>query len=192
MTGKDQVFISQINSKKIPAFKELFDMYYNSLVLFAVKYVKRQDAAEDIVQELLVYIWERGPSFSSFIGLKTFLYTSVRNNCMDYLKHKNVEQRYATSFSSNSDNDDLDDKVMKEELYRMLVEAINKLPRRCRKVFELHMCNKKNKEIAQELQLSVLTVKTQKKRAVHHLKELLGDNFSIIFLIFLYPLLMVK
>lgn len=182
MADKEEDFIQRINSKKVSAFKELFNEFYNSLVLFAMKFVEQQDVAEDVVQDLFVFIWERDTTYSSYMGLKTFLYNSVRNNCLDYLKHRNVEKRYVSLLSSGTNEDDgLDDKIMKEELYRMLIEAINELPGRCREIFEYHMKGKRNEEIARDLGLSIMTVKTQKKRAVRYLKERLGENYLIFF-----------
>lgn len=182
MIEKDEIFLQKINSKEIPAFEELFNRYYNSLVLFAMKYVKLQEIAEDIVQDLFVIVWERDTVFLSFSGLSSFLYNSVRNNCLDHLKHKDVEKRYVNYLETSVENDDgLDDKVMKEELYRMLIETVNELPNRCRKIFESHMKGKTNEEIARDLGLSILTVKTQKKRAVRYLKERLGENYLIFF-----------
>ena len=78
------------------------------------------------------------------------------------------------------EEDDEDYRVMREEMYRELHRAVDELPDRCRAVFELHLQRKKNEEIAQLLKLSVETVKTQKKKAMHTLRERLGKLFDIL------------
>ena len=78
------------------------------------------------------------------------------------------------------DEEDEDYRLMREEMYRALHRAVDELPERCRQVFELHLQGKKNEEIAQMLELSVETVKTQKKKAMHFLREWLGELFYIL------------
>lgn len=182
MIDKEEDFIRQINLKKVVAFRMLFNEFYGALVVFAMRFVEQQEVAEDIVQDLFTAMWERDARYSSYPGLKTFLYNSVRNNCLDYLKHRNVEKKYIDSLTFGEyATDELDDKIMKEELYRMLVMAIHDLPYRCREIFEMHMQGKRNEEIARMLGLSIMTVKTQKKRAVQYLKRRLGDAYMIFF-----------
>ena len=69
---------------------------------------------------------------------------------------------------------------MREELYRELHRTVDELPKRCRQVFELHLQGKKNEEIAQVLELSVETVKTQKKKAMYFLRERLGKSYYLL------------
>ena len=73
----DELLIEQLNRKEVKAFKELFDRFYRYLVLYAMKWVERQEEAEDIVQDLFVQIWERDTCYSSYYGFKNFLYLSL-------------------------------------------------------------------------------------------------------------------
>ena len=182
----EEYFMQQIHSKKASAFKKLFDEFYRPLVSFAMKFTDNQAISEDLVQDLFVTLWERDTSYSSYAGFKTFLYNTIRNGCLDYLRHQNVEQKYLDYLISlEKKEDELDDKIMKEELYQMLINTINELPQRCREVLELHMKGSKNEDIAKELGLSILTVKTQKKRALFYLKKKL-TSVTLFFDLFLY------
>lgn len=177
---KEQEFLQDIHSKHAAAFKELFREFHNSLVLFAMGFVEQQDVAEDIVQEVFIVVWERDSRYPTYNALRSFLYNSVKNSCLNYLKHKNVEQKYLASLGLEDDKEDMDMKIMEEELYRMLFRTIDELPDKCRNIFLLHLDGKRNEEIALLLNLSVLTVKTQKKRAMQYIREHLGGVYFVL------------
>ena len=98
---------------------------------------------------------------------------------MNHLKHKNVEEKYLASLNLENEGDDIDLKMMEEELYRLLFKTIDELPDKCRNIFLLHLEGKGNEEIALLLNLSILTVKTQKKRAMSYIRERLGRVYFV-------------
>lgn len=181
MQNKRERFLQQINAKEAEAFKELFRVFYGTLVQFSVNYVGQQDVAEDIVQEVFVSVWEKDTLYPTYNAFRSFLYNSVRNASLNYLKHKNVEEKYFASLAGEEENEDeVDLKIMEEELYRMLFETIDELPEKCRNIFLLHLEGKGNEEIALLLNLSILTVKTQKKRAMQFIRERLGTTYFLL------------
>ena len=95
MKTKEEIFIEQINLKRREAYHELFRRFYRSLVIFALKYIDEQGEAEDIVQELFVSVWEKEEKFMSYASFRVFLYNAVRNTCLNRIKHKKVEEKYA-------------------------------------------------------------------------------------------------
>lgn len=169
-------FMRQLHEKHPGAFRLLFVNFYNSLVYFAMGYVREKELAEDIVQELFMQIWESDTRYMSYTSFKTFLYTSVRNACVNLLKHKEVEEKYL-QYAGTRETEDL--RVMEEEIYRLLLRAVDELPPRCREVFEQVLAGKKNDEIAEILKISVLTVKKQKNIGLQILKEKLGKLYEI-------------
>ena len=178
-----------INRKDI--FERLFSDYYGILVCYAQKYTKREDIAEDIVQDVFASLWEENRIFPTQPNFRSFLYISIRNAAFDYLRHQNVESRYieealtANRFLS-------DDSFQKEEVFRLLFKQIDLLPERCREIFLLHLEGYDNDAIAKKLSLSIETVKTQKKRAMktlrNNLKEKLQKKYpdTSFFILFLY------
>lgn len=182
MDRQEEEFIKRINEKQNHAFQRLFHELYRSLVYFSYGYVERKDVAEDIVQEAIVRLWENSSSYPSYNSLKTYLYISVRNASMDYCRHKQVEHRYLSQVMANSGNneEELDLKIMQEELYRSLLQVIEELPPRCQEIFKLHLSGLKNEEIAQQLSLSIETVKTQKKKAMLYLRKRLSGTFFLL------------
>ena len=184
----DEEFLQRINGKDEGAFRRLFADFYNALVSYAMGFVARQDVAEDIVQDLFVVLWERAAPFASYDSFKTFLYHSVRNASLNHLKRGEVEAKYVAAQSEIDESpDDIDRKIMEEELYRLLFATIDELPPACKRVFELHLEGKGNEEIAALLRLSVETVKTQKKRAMAYLRERLGDAYFLLLAMRLLP-----
>ena len=165
-------FIDQINRKQMPAFRELFGTFYRYLVLYALRYVKQQEVAEDVVQEVFIAIWESDKKYNSYHGFRAFLYDSVKNRCLNYLKHQEVERRHAEILLWEQDEEDEDYRLMREEMYRALHRAVDELPERCRQVFKLHL-----------LELSVETVKTQKKKAMYFLRERLGKSYYLLIIL---------
>ena len=179
MPKREEQFLQRINAKQPEAFRELFSEFYNSLVLFAIGFVEQQDVAEDIVQETFITVWENKKTFNSYQGLKAYLYELVQNKCTNYLKHRQVEDKYASYVKTTGEEAEGDYSLMQEEIYRELYMAVRELPEKCQRVFELHLEGKKNDEIAEILGISVLTVKSHKQNAIHILKEKMGNLFLL-------------
>ena len=108
MGMQPEEFIDQINRKQMPAFRELFGSFYRYLVLYAMRYVRQQEVSEDIVQEVFIAIWESDKKYNSYHGFRAFLYDSVKNRCLNYLKHQEVERRHAEILLQEQDEEDED------------------------------------------------------------------------------------
>lgn len=186
MKNKEELFIERINRKHRGAYRELFQEFYPALVMFAMKYLGKREEAEDVVQDVFVTIWEKQERFHSYRAFRVFLYNAVRNTCLNHIKHRNVEEKYAAYYlTQDASAETMDFDMAEEELYRQLFKTIDELPARCREIFLLHLDGKKNEEIAEELHLAVHTVKTQKKRALHYLHQHLG-SFGLLLLFMLH------
>ena len=176
-----EISIEQINKLDATAFRMLYKSYYKALVCYAIQITGESGAA----QELLSTIWEKQMSFKSLVSFKAYLYNSVRNASIDYLKHKDVEfdylQKIIESHQEYRVGDEEEDDFFTEEIFRQLFMTIDSLPERCKQVFLLHMEGKKNEEIAAALYVSLETVKTQKKRAMSLLRKKLSPyHFALL------------
>ena len=109
-------------------------------------------------------------TFPTFTAFRSYLYTYVRNTALDYLKHQHIEQDYANKMAEMPEMPE-EDELNREEEYQKLFSLIDELPEQCRKVFLMALDGKKKKEIADALQISVVTVKTQKMRAMQKIKK---------------------
>lgn len=177
---EEQAFIDQLNRKQPEAFRMLFCNYGRSLILYALGYHVDQDVAEDIVQEVFINLYEGKMFFSSPGYLRAFLYTSVRNSVLNYLKHKKIEQYYLRQTELEEieeEKEEIELKILKEEVYRRIFAILETLPAQCRRIFEMHLEGHGNEEIANLLHLSIHTVKTQKKRVMQKLRLQLGHLY---------------
>lgn len=171
MEEEEQRFIQGINEKRETAFRELYRRFRNYLVVFATRTVKSVDVAEDIVQEVFISIWESEKVWNSYAGFKSFLYDAVQNRCLNHLKHEDVRRRHEEYVQQFGEEDDEEDRVMREEVYRKIYILAKGLPEKCRRVFELSLEGKKNEEIAVALDISELTVKAHKQNALRYFRE---------------------
>ena len=175
MQWNEDTFLRRLNAKDERAYEELFRAYYRALVRFSFDYVKVWEDAEDVVQRVLVALWEGRAAFATGNALRNFFYNGVRNASLNCLKHRAAEANALSSLEAESaDDDDLDEKVMREELYRLLYEAIDELPERCREIVVLHYYQQLSiAEIARMLNVSASTVSTQLSRGKKKLRAAL-------------------
>ncbi|MCH7534742.1 MAG: RNA polymerase sigma-70 factor [Bacteroidetes bacterium] len=165
------------------AFEYVFDSYFNALCSFGCKYLKDLSTTEDIVQEVFVAFWGNRKNFSHINAIKSFLYTSVRNKCLNQLKHQIVVQKHETDLTYQLESDShFSEHVIEEETFNRLYAEINNLPDACQKIMLLALNGSKNQEIADKLEITVNTVKTQKKIAYSKLKDQLGPVLSAVLL----------
>ena len=188
--GSSKSYIhDRLEAGDLKAFEMLYNKQYKSLCHFAQRFVFDLDTAREIVQEVFVHIWEKRASIPDKISLETYLYTSVRNKCLDYLKHLNIKYEYEKmrfreiqelgNTTNNTINYPLDG-LITAELEQAIKTAIENLPDKCREVFELSRHGGlKYREIAEELSISVKTVETHMSRAIHALKEELSGFLNV-------------
>lgn len=168
-------------------FNKVFNELYIPLVMFAKKISNNnQDLAEDIVQDVFANLLLKKTIFKSKISLKSYLYISVKNSFLNLQKHNNIKQLYFKEKQSSHLFGDAAfyDQILEEEVKYQLYKALDLLPNRCKKVFELSLKGLKNNEIATEMKISVATVKFHKKKGKKLLKKVLSPILYNIFLIY--------
>ena len=155
------------------SFSELYLMYYPKLVRFAKEFVVLEEDAENITQDVFTDLWERRDAIDHIENVNAYLFRLVRNRCLDYLKHKVFEQKYAENVQASFeielnlklqslDRFDVSDISEGNEMERLVRDAINSLPKRCRDIFLLsRMKGLKYREISEKLGISVNTVECQ-------------------------------
>lgn len=166
-------------------FESCFKELYPSLCGFAFQYLKDRDVSEDIVQDAFMKVWDKYSQFNQFYKLKAFLYISVRNSSINYLENLKVANKYYESNSGYNIEEDADFemRIIENEVNMLLYKAIDSLPHQTQNIIRLSIGNKKNQEIADELNISIDTVKTLKKRAYKTLRDTLSDHYLTIALL---------
>ncbi len=173
--------IDKLNNRDRESLKTFFRSFYPSVCVFANKYVHDSDLSEDFAQEAFLSFWLSEYKFADIKALKGFIYTSARNLCLNYIKSKTIRDGInQTLMKSESFFHDL---IVEEETYRIIHQAIEQLPPQSQKIITLFINGYKNPEIADELNISINTVKSLKKSAYSKLKELLKDNVYVLFVL---------
>ena len=164
-------------------FKRIFDHHFKSLCAFGYRYVQETSVAEDMVQEVFISFWEKRENFNHEKAIKAFLYTSVRNKCLNFLKHKTVLQKHEGNLIYELESETFfTQHVIEEETFNQLYVEIEHLPNSAQKIILLALKGLKNKEIADTLNISENTVKTQKKIAYKKLRTKLSPIINGILL----------
>ncbi len=162
-------------------FKALYYKYYDSLVLFGQKFIHDQAMIEDIVQESFIKLWMRRNNFDNAYAIRAFLYKAVRNACVNHLDHLRVRQKFNQEVASHVYSDEyFVQHVIEEEVHRIISEAVQQLPESAREIYLMSLNGVKNNEIAEDLSISINTVKTQKMRAKKILREKLKNIYTIL------------
>jgi RNA polymerase sigma-70 factor (family 1) len=175
------------NNLTLKEYSDLFDNVYKPLCLFANKYIESLEVSKDIVQDVFVKIWEDKIEFQNKNAIKSYLYTSVKNKSLDYLKSKFYK---STDFLSiiKLENLQTEPFFLRElvivETSNIIEKAINTLPNKCAKIIKLSLNGLTNVKIANELGLSINTIKAQKRIAYKRLKPLLKGYFVFIGFVF--------
>lgn len=162
-------------------FRHIFDKYYIALCMFANQYVEDEAVASDIAQDCFVKLWQLREDFMYVHQIKAFLYTAVRNKALNELEHTKVMNEYAQKIIEMKKDSFFHDKVVEEESYRILTEAIDKLPPKMKAIMRLALEGKSNTEIAETLNVSGETVHSLKKIAYRKLRQYLKEYYYLIF-----------
>lgn len=165
-------------------FRKLFDGFYIPLCVFADKYIEDVELSADIVQECFIKLWQIRSEFFYLHQVKSFLYTSVRNRCLNEIEHSKIVSEYARKVIEKNKESFFHDHVIEEETYRILVGGINKLPKQMKAIMMLALEGTPNGEIAEELNVSIDTVKSLKKIAYKKLREILKEYYYLLFFVF--------
>ena len=175
--------IKHINRGDRKAFREVFDHYFSALAAFGYKYIPDQFAVEDMVQESFISFWEKRKDFEHINAIKSFLYTSVRNKCLNQIKHQAVRKKHEPALVYELESEQhFTAHVIEEETFNQLHLEIRELPESAQEIMLLALNGLKNQEIADELNISLNTVKTQKKIGYSKLKDRLGHKFNTLLL----------
>jgi RNA polymerase sigma-70 factor (ECF subfamily) len=176
LSNRNQISsFKEIKAGDQSAYESLFRACYADLCGFANQFVKDIDAAEDVVQEMFVKLWESRATLSIDRSVNSYLYRAVRNTCLNYLKHQQVKQEHLLHVE-RSDSATHEDPLSELELQQRIDKILDGLPTECRRVFELSRSEGlKYKEIAEKLSISVKTVENQMGKALKRFRTELKD-----------------
>lgn len=177
----------------VDIFEELFALYYPRLKNYANSLLKNQDEANDVVQDVFFQLWENQQSLDSGQNISSFVFTILRNKCLNILKRRIVEEKYLhhqahfpseelyhISFEKSGEFVSLE-----ELLHNELLRLIEKMPEKCGMAFRLKWIEgKKNREIAEEMNISTSMVDKHLAKGLVFARENLNPNLFLFFVWF--------
>ena len=178
MTEKQ--IIENINKGDFNTFQYLYKKYYSPLCNYAFCFIREKATAEETVQDLFVRLWDKQGQLNITGSLKSYLFISVRNQCLNHLKHLKVVQRFNESYNQIlKDAQDYyiitqesgDSMMIAEELQEIIKKEIELLPEQCRKILKMSRFEGlTHQEIANKLGITINTVHRQTSIALEKLR----------------------
>lgn len=180
-------FLKAINQKNAKAWEKLYHNYYASLCSYAGKIVGEAGIPEDIVQDCLIRLWRGKVEFSEMRALTAWLYKSVYHASISVLREKQAQQRLQKEWQTEpfTDEEQMVKMALKEEVISRFYEVLHQMPLQQQEILLHSLKGLKVQEIAEVMNISENTVKTQKKRAYLFVREQLGDRvLQVLFILF--------
>lgn len=182
---QDKISFEAIRNGDLKEFEVLFKKYFASMCIVAHRYIANTQAAEDIVQDIFIRLWEKKEEYKDIPDLQVFLYVLVKNRCIDYLRSQKDTVEYTQS-ELVKQADVFEDIVQEEEICRLIDEAIASLPPQSARIMNFVLAGKQNKEIAENLNISVNSVKTLKYNALNTLRKMLEEKYYSLLMLITY------
>lgn len=171
-------------------YKEIFELYYVPLCYYARKFGLDHYESEEVVQQVFLKIWERRKKLLLEKSIQSYLYQSVKNEGINYLKQKKAfaknKEEYTlkikeSEFFSMISEEDGTSAILARELEQKVNDAIEKLPEKCKEIFLLSRKEYLTmKDIADKLDISVNTVQKQISIAIFKLKDMLKGYITVL------------
>ncbi|CAL1517946.1 RNA polymerase sigma-70 factor [Chitinophaga sp. MM2321] len=157
------------------AFACLFRHFYDRLIHFCVQYVHVTEAAEEIVSDVFVKLWNRRSELDKVNNLQVYLFVAVKNHSLNYLEqysHLRIVPLHESGMANLRNSVDLERDLEWKEMRFKMDQIVESLPEQCRRIFKLIKEDGfKYKEVAQILNISPRTVETQLFRAMRRLND---------------------
>lgn len=174
--GNQQFILNELQKGNERAFDTIFKLYYMSLCQFSYSFIKDQDTAENLVQEVFVKLWEKRENMTNIENLLSYLMGMVRNQSVDFLRKEKTNSKIYNQLRPESSGNTTEEQISKNEFEEKLLKSILNLPERCRTAIEMSRFDGfSNKEIAQKMEISVKGVEALIGRSLKLLRSELQE-----------------
>ncbi|TKG93480.1 RNA polymerase sigma-70 factor [Puteibacter caeruleilacunae] len=187
MNISEQLIIRNLESGDVNTFEFIFREMHAELYAYAGKFIDEQERIDDVVQDAFVYLWEHKNEIEITTSLRSYLFTVVRNNCLQLIRKDKVSGKYKDWALLELRERELNfygfenQSIIEKELRDKIETAIGQLPPQCQEVFRLsRLQGLKNREIAEKLDISVKTVEKHMSKALKSLRSDLKDYMPLL------------
>ena len=167
------------------AYKQLFIKYYSPLCEYASQYISDDDS-EELVQELMLFLWETRENLVIETSLKSYLFISTKHRCLNAIKRQLYHERvHSLIYDKIKDQFENPDTYFVNELTENITKAIEELPENYRETFKLSRFGEQsNLQIAEALGVSIKTVEYRITQSLKILRVKLKDYLPFIMFLF--------
>lgn len=166
------------------ALEQIYHRYHGVLYSHAYRRLPDREEVRDIVHELFIYLWKNRETLTITSSLSAYLYTAVRSRVLNVSRNQKVRGVYLQSLQDFMDSGQnlVEEKIREKELIQLVEQEVASLPPQMRLIFEMSRFQEKShKEIAEELNISPQTVRTQVRNALRILRVKLGTSIFMLF-----------
>ncbi|HEY3369910.1 MAG TPA: RNA polymerase sigma-70 factor [Prolixibacteraceae bacterium] len=195
MTEDEKYLFEKLREGDEAAFKVIYNKYVPRLYYFVREYIPQADLAENIIQDTLMTLWDKKGTLANDTNLGAYLYTVSKNNCLYKLRDLKYRKRLYDStnlgdleIKANLDAlSALDTSTLTfSEIEKIIKETMEQLPPQCRVVFQMSRFDeKKYREIAEELSISVKAVEGHMTKALKVFRTNLKDYLPLVAFLFI-------
>lgn len=186
MTAQTDIqLFENIRNGDVRAYETVFRKYYQALVNYAFSMLKDKEESEEIVQHVFVNVWHKRGEITIQTSLQAYLYRAVNNQCLNKIRHLKVRENHKNevAYSSETYYEHTAEELISKELKNKIHASLEKLPERCREVFELSRFEGMSyAEIADTLGVSVKAVEKQMSKALKTMRLELAEYLPLILL----------
>ncbi|MCW3786422.1 sigma-70 family RNA polymerase sigma factor [Plebeiibacterium sediminum] len=140
--------------------QKIYSEMYITLKYFAIRILKSEEIAEDVIQDMWLKIWTKKPSFENKPQLKSYLYQALRNTALNHIRQSNTQNLFIDQVLISELEENMYDEMIEFETLALINNALDQLSNSAKRVYEEKLNGKKYKEIAKDLDISINTVKT--------------------------------
>ncbi len=184
MSFTDLELLQRIRKGDEKAFETLFRTYYKSLCLFAHKILKDDVVAEEIVQDIYYYVWDKRETLELTTSVKSYLFKSVYNNSLKNIRHQKIVKNYEAKVGNEDTSFELQENYAEiGEMMHIIKLTLDQVPERTREIFELNRNEGlKYQEISDKLNISIKTVEAHMTSILKLFRENLKDYMMVVLL----------
>jgi RNA polymerase sigma-70 factor (ECF subfamily) len=168
------IFTDRFQAGEVRAYEEIFQLYFNALIIFARHIVFDQPATEDIVTDAFVKLYQLRREVNTINNIKAFLYITVRNGCLNYLRHQKVKEKYQLEHrhSIQAEENAYEQKEIEEHLLKTIHAVVEDLPECRQRIFRMsYVEGLSDYEIASRLAIAQATVRQHRCLAIRDIRN---------------------
>lgn len=184
ITCSDENILVLISENDQEAFAELYERYFKTLFNYSYSKLNDQFAAQEIVQELFVNLWQQRHKYG-IDACRSYLFAATKNLIISYYRKELTRQKHYNQWeiSQSADTSLTDQGALTSDLQTRYEKGLYILPTKCREVFELSRNGSSNKEIASQLSISEKTVEQHITKALRILKTHLREHLPYLLIL---------